>query len=87
MLNKTSLQNPFFLAKVGYAMRGAVNASVNRHNIGLATATNRHGAPAVRVVYRRGMAAPFEFFDSSDRDVTSDVLQALRQYGHPESAQ
>ncbi|MCQ4311723.1 hypothetical protein NAV33_07415 [Pseudomonas stutzeri] len=87
MLNKTALKNPSFLAKVGYAMRGAVNASVNRLNIGLATATNRHGAPAVRVVYRRGLSAPFEFFDSSDRDVTDEVIQALRQYGSPEAAQ
>ena len=87
MLNKTALINPAFLAKVGRAMREAVTASAGAMGIGIAGAYNRHGAQSLRVVHRRGRLSGFEFFDAAGRDVTGQVIGALRRHGAPESAQ
>jgi len=68
-------------------MRDAVSDSAGALQVGIAAAYNRNGAPSLRVVHRRGAFSGFEFFDTADRDVTDQVIAALRQFGSIEAAQ
>lgn len=87
MLNKTAMINPAFLAKVGRAMRRATILSAGPYAFGRFAVRNRRNELALVVVHRRGRFSGFEFFDAADRDVTGQVIGALRQHGMPESAQ
>ena len=79
MLTKTAIRNPAFLAKVDRAMRQAV---ARPGSPSLATVKNGKGEETLLVVYHRGAdrgpGRAFEFVDRAERDVTADMLAALR---------
>lgn len=91
MLNKTALKSPVFLARIKAA---AVQAIENARDYAVADTGNgqpgavrvgftevkakRTGKPSLLVAWRRGTG--LEFFDNADRDITADVLAALRDY-------
>lgn len=87
MLNSTALKSPAFLVRIKAAAIEAVKNShapnSRSHGIGQAVACNRKGRPAVLAAYHR--RGGLEFFDMNDRDITTDVLAALRAY-HREAA-
>ena len=77
MLNSTALKNPAFLAKVGAAMREAVeNSRAWRGGHGRAYVPNRRGHNVLRVSYHRGEG--FVFYGQESRNITARVLAALR---------
>lgn len=79
MLTKTALKSSKFLAAIKAAAVAAVRKShAGLLPVGIGYALNRRGAVAVRAVAHRGRSV--EYFDSSDRDVTSLVLAALRAW-------
>lgn len=86
MLNSTAIKNPAFLAKVGRAMLSASDYS-RAFVYGQFTVRNRRNELALTVIHRRAPLSGFEFFDAADRDVTGQVIAALRQFGNLESAQ
>jgi hypothetical protein len=84
MLTKTALKSPRFLAAIKAAAVAAVRKShAHPLPVGIGYALNRKGAVAVRAVAHCGRSV--EYFDSRDRDVTAQVLAALRAW-HIESA-
>lgn len=87
MLNKTAMIHPAFLAKVGRAMRRALILSAGPYAFGRFVVRNHRNELALVVVHHRGRFCGFEFFDAAGRDVTGQVIGALRQHGMPESAQ
>lgn len=80
MLNQTQLKHPAFLARVKAASVAAVHRARRRgaFKVGMAVVHNRKGAPSLLAVWHV-QSRTLEYFDKSDRDVTAQVLAALRE--------
>ncbi len=91
MLTSTALKNPLFLARIkdavvqavqnakAYPLADAGNGQPGSVKVGFRDVTaKRTGKLSLMVVFHRGQG--LEFIDAHDRDVTTAVLTALRQY-------
>lgn len=91
MLNAQSLRHPDFLAKIGRAMREAVNLAADRPAGAQGAVLNAKGRVTLVVQYSRVIGGPkarrtgFQFFDYSEDylspEITPLVLSALREHG------
>lgn len=91
MLNSTALRSPVFLARVKAAIETAIrstrayplsspeNPVVRMHHAGFAEVKAiRTGRLSLWVAFHRGQG--LEIYDARDRDITDDVLSALRHF-------
>lgn len=91
MLTATALRSPIFLARVKAAIETAIrstrayplsspeNPVVRMHHAGFAEVKAlRTGRLSLWVAFHRGQG--LEIYDARDRDITADVLAALRHF-------
>lgn len=96
MLNAQSLRHPEFLAKIGRAMREAVNLAADRPVGAQVAVVNSKGRVTLVVQYSRVLGGlrsrrtGFQFFDYSEDylspEITPLVLSVLREHGDPADA-
>lgn len=71
-MNKTNLTHWQVSIKIFLAMKAAVKTGIAQYIY------NRKGEPFMKVVYSRGVANAFTFWDKKQKNVTELVLSVLR---------
>lgn len=80
MITSTSLKQAVFLVRIKVAIQKAIRkAHKSAVAIGTAIVRNRGGRSTCLVVWRAGISQ-LQILDTANRDITSDVLAALRVF-------
>lgn len=80
MITSTSLKQAVFLVRIKVAIQKAIRkAHKSAVAIGTAIVRNRNGRSTCLVVWRAGISQ-LQIIDTANRDITPDVLAALRVF-------